>query len=95
MAADHSPLPWEISEIDHGDYNEIEIVAPAEHWSTVVFMGEAFRARNVANAEFIVRACNSHHELLAACKLALGAFERNDAIDWADLERAIAIAEGK
>lgn len=34
-------------------------------------------------------------ELLAACKLALGAFERNDCIDWNDLERAINKAEGR
>ncbi len=34
-------------------------------------------------------------DLLAACKLALGAFERNDCIDWSDLEKAIAKAEGK
>ena len=33
-------------------------------------------------------------ELLAACKAALGAFEQNNAIDWGDLERAIAKAEG-
>jgi len=34
-------------------------------------------------------------DLLAACKAALGAFEHNHAIDWADLERAIAKAEGR
>lgn len=33
-------------------------------------------------------------DLLAACKAALGAFEHNNAIDWNDLERAIAKAEG-
>lgn len=36
-----------------------------------------------------------HPELLAACKAALGAFERNDCIDWNDLVRAIEKAEGK
>jgi hypothetical protein len=34
-------------------------------------------------------------DLLAACKAALGAFEHNHAIDWADLERAIDKAEGR
>lgn len=34
-------------------------------------------------------------ELLAACKTALGAFEHNHAIDWSELERAIAKAEGR
>ncbi len=34
-------------------------------------------------------------DLLAACKDALGAFTNNNAIDWSDLERAIAKAEGR
>ncbi len=34
-------------------------------------------------------------ELLEACKMALGAFEHNNAIDWNDLERTLAKAEGK
>ncbi len=42
-----------------------------------------------ANARLIAAA----PELLAACKLALKAFEKNWAIDWNDLERAIAKAE--
>lgn len=33
-------------------------------------------------------------ELLAACKLALAAFEQRAAINWDDLARAIAKAEG-
>lgn len=45
--------------------------------------------------ERIVRAVNSHDDLLAACKRALGAFERNDCIDWSELEAAIAKAEGR
>jgi hypothetical protein len=43
-----------------------------------------------ANARLIAAA----PQLLAACKAALGAFERNDCIDWNDLTRAIAKAEG-
>jgi len=34
-------------------------------------------------------------DLLSACKLALGAFERNDAIDWGVLEAAIASGESR
>lgn len=34
-------------------------------------------------------------DLLAACKSALAAFEHNHAIDWDDLARAIAKAEGQ
>lgn len=32
-------------------------------------------------------------ELLAACELALGAFERNDCIDWGEIAAAIAKAK--
>jgi len=44
-----------------------------------------------ANARLISAA----PELLAACKLALNAFENNWAIDWGELEAAIAKAEGR
>lgn len=47
------------------------------------------------HAAFIIRAVNSHDELLDACKQALGAFENNNAIDWSILEKAISKAEGK
>jgi hypothetical protein len=47
--------------------------------------------RERANARLIAAA----PELMEACKLALGAFERNNAIDWNILEKAIAKAEGK
>ena len=45
---------------------------------------------SAANARLIAAA----PDLLAACKLALGAFERNDAIDWGEIEAAIQKAEG-
>ena len=41
----------------------------------------------------LVRHANQRDALLAACKLALGAFEHNHAIDWSVLENAIADAE--
>lgn len=44
----------------------------------------------IANAHLIAAA----PDLLAACKLALNAFEKNWAIDWNDLRRAIDKAEG-
>lgn len=49
------------------------------------------KAREKANAAMLAAA----PELLAACKAALGAFENNNAIDWSDLIRAIAKAEGR
>ena len=48
-------------------------------------------AERDANARLIAAA----PDLLNACKLALMGFELNAAIDWSELERAIAKAEGK
>ena len=39
--------------------------------------------------------CEINQDLLKACKLALNAFEKNWAIDWDDLEKAIAKAEAR
>lgn len=52
----------------------------------------------VANAQFIVRACNAHDDLLAACKEALELVYSSNKIDWDNiltpkLEAAIAKAE--
>ena len=47
-----------------------------------------------ANAEFIVRACNSHEELLEACKQALSVYKK-ESYNTASLEQAISKAEGK
>jgi hypothetical protein len=44
-----------------------------------------------ANARLIAAA----PDLLAACRAALGAFFNNNAIDWSELEEAIAKAEGR
>ncbi len=51
--------------------------------------------RGVAFYEDDARLIAAAPDLLAGCKAALGAFERNDAIDWDDLRKAIELAEGK
>jgi hypothetical protein len=51
----------------------------------------------VRNAEFdrLSNLFAAAPELLAGCKLALAAFEHNNAIDWNELEQAIRKAEGQ
>jgi hypothetical protein len=58
---EHTPLPWVVSD------DEIE----TEGGQYVCHFGYG----SEADAEFIVRACNAHYELLAAAKLALSTAE--------------------
>jgi len=68
----HTELPWKI-EYDNADergggqwYN----IGPTTVWFPYGAPQEE-KDRAVANAAFIVRACNSHYELLEACKKVL------------------------
>lgn len=65
----HTPTPWAISS------NGFNIYGPPDAEGQVTFVASIFRKPiqdiEDANAEFIVRACNAHDELLAACKATL------------------------
>ena len=66
---EHFPLPWR---------HENGLVKAVSHgkWFTVVRGGSKFTPDGVkANAAFIVRACNSHYDLVAALTRLLRAFE--------------------
>jgi len=78
--AGHTPVPWKIGarEILYG---EMYIGVDAASRSIAKMTGgyytrphrpesKATIAENTANAEFIVRAVNSHDDLLAACRVA-------------------------
>ena len=60
--ADHSPLPWHV-----GPYYRFDIEARD---GRVGGGSPSFTPRGDANAEFIVRAVNSHDALVAALKAA-------------------------
>ena len=82
----HTPTPWELGE--RGILNSTRDVYIAQ---------TAFES---PDAEFIVRACNSHYELLEACKRALPLLRignKNNMFAFCadQLEQAIAKAEGK
>ena len=76
----HSPLPWAISHGGMSGDDGFSIVtnnASAEHvkmvaecWPCTITCNE-HRQELAANAEFIVKACNNHDALLAACKTLL------------------------
>ena len=68
----HTLVPWMLSD-SHGlcVVSEKGVVADLEKSRTSAESSEESRA----NAEFIVRACNSHDALLAACKALMTRFE--------------------
>lgn len=72
--AQHTPTPWKVN--GKGGYL---IYVGGDLTARRKFVAQAYdpeaqdKLTNVAkaNAEFIVRACNAHDDLLAACKVAL------------------------
>lgn len=74
---------------DNGDSGGNDIQGLVVSRRVALFFGTDEEAQ--ANARLFVAA----PKLLEACKLALGAFESNNCIDWGELESAIAKAEGK
>ncbi len=91
----HTPGPWVCVHQPSRDA-EIATVVWVEDWCVGVltpgFPGGNYRdvefGLSIADASLIAAA----PDLLAACKLALSAFERNDCIDWSVIENAIAKA---
>ena len=75
---EHSPLPWAVAfaeERDALDYTDARIVQDADDDMRVAFLtndGTPENRTGRANAGFIVRACNNHHDLIGALRWALG-----------------------
>ena len=63
--AKHTPIPWRIERQSNGLHAVCADLAKRHGGSTPFSLATDIR---VANAEFIVRACNSHADLLEACK---------------------------
>lgn len=61
----HTPLPWKVSEFDlpPGDY-QISVIGAGR----VICDMPSTKEVDDANAQFIVKACNNHYDLLNACK---------------------------
>jgi hypothetical protein len=95
MKTNHSPLPWTPNKYgDLKDANNADVIT----WALGI--GHGPRSENAeANAAFIVNACNTHHDLVAACTLALAlikdtwiAEHGNEQVGmaWGALESALA-----
>jgi len=102
MSTEHTPLPWHVVTID-GSIGSVEAsdgsaVAQAQMRGTLRCPDNDERR---ANAEFIVRACNSHGDLLEALEMLMplepSRYE-SDSYDrgmWENARAAIAKAKGE
>lgn len=64
----HTPTPWVLGTSD----DAIDTVEPGQEF---VVHADLKSEMGLANAEFIVKACNNHDALLAALRLALSTME--------------------
>lgn len=85
----HTPTPWTYE--NHEIWGASKNIAEIHESKSIFSAGEA-----QANAAFIVRAVNSHEDLLKAAKMALSCMSPDDNdITAQSLRNAIAKAEGK
>lgn len=96
---EHSPVPWVVAP-------NLDIVTPEcvltpdgeKYFRVATVMQDTLLTPHKANAEFIVRACNSHDELLNAAKELIAAYDYNPQVIAGyicGLEKAVKNAEGK
>jgi hypothetical protein len=95
--ANHTPLPWtlRVEELDD-DVRSVFIPEIYRSFHDPDFAEASEYQRDLANADFIVRACNAHYDLLEALKCLLNAtmFKDHPAESQMAID-AIAKAEGK
>lgn len=89
----HTPTPWKI-EIEEEGYISIIGSRVNQVWGNQVAL-TPMKKEDKSNAEFIVRAVNSHEELLAAAKWALATMKNHSTSVKVALENAIFKAEAR
>ena len=94
----HTPLPWKTKYVQVADKWEILGANKngTEKWIGVMIWGS--EPEDIANNEFIIRACNSHYELLDSLKFAKSVIQSGEC--WTEtcekmIDKIIARAEGK
>ena len=83
----HTPGPWESQPLETGDDAGVSIigsdlgglVCASLPWPSEIDSGDYSRVE--ANAAFIVRACNSHYQLVDALREAIDAIEDDRGLD--------------
>ena len=70
----HTPIPWKIARFEGNVEASGRIVANTMSYSCNGPEGESARQENIANAAFIVTACNSHAALVEALEMTLEMF---------------------
>ena len=87
----HTPLPWSFEKHTAG----ASIKGSGKEWIATLQISFVDDIEAKANAEFIVRACNSHYDLLEACKKVINNWGNLHPKDRQQLRNAVAKAEGK
>lgn len=67
--AQHSPLPWRLNRLGGDEHPYVTLKSGQFDVVSGRYSGMGI-AQDMADAEFIVRACNSFDDLLAACEMA-------------------------
>jgi hypothetical protein len=70
--AEHTPLPWKVIENVNGGYGppdvSAQLVYSDDGFVVAAVMSDVPLLQRAGNADFIVRACNTHDELVAALR---------------------------
>lgn len=88
----HTKLPWHVGDVD-AETLQINIIGEPQYGFYVCGVIAGVESQE-ANAEFIVRACNSYYDMLAVCKDVRG-FLKRSGYDTKLVDDAIAKAEGR
>ena len=95
----HTPLPWKATDSRTGIFSAGEPLGKNKIIGIcAVDAVSRPRAENIANADFILTACNSHYELLAALEAALEDTQNGELLTYGQLwtaRAAIAKARGQ
>lgn len=84
----HTPTPWHVDEFGRLNTETLAAKYPSEHLGLI---------NNPEDAEFIVRACNAHEDMLEALKLVATGKPETELETYiiGKVKAAIAKAEGK